>query len=32
MAKANINLPNGTKITIDGTKEEISEIIQIYAI
>ena len=30
MAKANIDLPNGTKIQIDGTSEEIGKILELY--
>lgn len=31
MAQANINLPNGTKITIEGTPEEITKVLSLYA-
>ena len=31
MAKANINLPNGTKIVIDGTADEINAILKLYS-
>ncbi|MDP3297879.1 MAG: hypothetical protein Q8N09_09900 [Thermodesulfovibrionia bacterium] len=30
MAKANVDLPNGTKIHIDGTSEEIGKILELY--
>ena len=30
MAKANVDLPNGTKIKIDGTSEEIGKILELY--
>lgn len=30
MAKANINLPNGTKIVVDGTTEEINAVLELY--
>jgi len=30
MAKANVDLPNGTKIQIDGTSEEIGKILELY--
>ncbi|MBM4064066.1 MAG: hypothetical protein FJ266_00215 [Planctomycetes bacterium] len=30
MAKANIDLPNGTKIQVDGSSEEIAKILHLY--
>lgn len=30
MATANIHLPNGTKVTIEGTPEEISKVLELY--
>ncbi len=30
MATANIQLPDGTKVTIDGTPEEISKVLELY--
>jgi hypothetical protein len=31
MAKANIDLPNGTKIVVDGTSEDINSVLKIFS-